>query len=343
MNEKKIAIIIGVIVAVLYIGIEPLAHAVMHPIPPVDYEYSDLENNSRSGDAKKGQQLVRAHCSMCHSVEVDLGAAPVSRKALKREFGAMFDEDSEASYQKYLALYQSKQFGVVPLDLSNVGRIYHNKFLASFIKRPAHTAFEATYMKHAQKKFEQKLATLKTDQEREAFVAEQFKAQNDYKERKKISMPNFTKLSDQQIADIMSYLNLISRDLTPKETTELACGRCHSVRLGGIQAGTDADELKRHFGTVPPDLSMMFKSKGAGYLHAFINDPQSIILGSKMPRAGLDRQNQQKVIDYLEQVADPKKEERLTVAWWVMGYFVIFALVTYAWYRNEKERITEKE
>lgn len=344
MNERKIVLILALVIAVIYIGIEPLAHAVMHPLPEADHNYSDLEKLPQTGDAKEGQKLVRAHCIMCHNVSVDLGSAHISKKALTREFGTKYDANSQASYEKYSLLSLANHFGVVPLDLSNVGRMYDKNFLANFIKRPAHASFESSFLRHKDASFKAELEELLEDHNDTTEVIYKFKADYEagiraYKKEKKISMPDFTKLKDSQIGDIVAYLDLISRDLNPKETTELACGRCHSVELGHIAMTTEEGALKEHFGATPPDLSMMYKSRGKAYLHAFLTDPQSIILGSKMPRIGLDIASQEKVISYLESVADPKKQERESLAWWVIGYFIFFSLVTYLWYRNEYDRI----
>lgn len=342
MNEKKIVLILAGVIAVIYIGIEPLAHAVMHPLPKVDYSYGDLADMPIEGNAKEGQKLVRSHCTMCHSVSIDLGASPISKMALKREFGDLYDENSQASYDKYCALSQARHFGVVPLDLSNVGRMYDPKFLANFIKRPAHASFESTYVKYKKALFQEELSEFK-EQSDEAlqFTADYEKSMRNYLLEAKISMPDFTKLSDARIGDIVAYLDLISRDLSPKEATELACGRCHSVDLAGIAMTTEKEALHEHFGSTPPDLSMIYKSRGEAHLHAFLNDPQAIILGSKMPRIGLNKASQQKIITYLESVADPKKEERESLAWLIIGYFLLFAVVTYLWYKNEYERIHE--
>ncbi|MCQ2646970.1 cytochrome c1, partial [Helicobacter pylori] len=44
MKEFKILIILIVVVGVIYYGVEPYAHSVMHPkVAPADFAFKDLE------------------------------------------------------------------------------------------------------------------------------------------------------------------------------------------------------------------------------------------------------------------------------------------------------------
>ncbi len=113
------------------------------------------------------------------------------------------------------------------------------------------------------------------------------------------------------------------------------CGRCHGVKYDKVVAKADISTLKPYLGSIPPDLSQMIKSQGEEYLHKFINDPQKILLGTGMPRVGLTEETEAKVINYLDVVGDPKKEDRGELG----KYFILFALVlaffAYAWKKNE--------
>jgi len=86
-----------------------------------------------------------------------------------------------------------------------------------------------------------------------------------------------------------------------------------------------------YMGTLPPDLSMMIRSKGAEYLTTFINNPQKQLAGTSMPRVGLNEKAQNQVIAYMEKVGDRKKAEREDLGYKLIGYMVLFTLLAYAW------------
>ncbi|MEA2110652.1 MAG: c-type cytochrome [Campylobacterota bacterium] len=116
MKEFKVLGTIVALVLVMYYGIEPYAHHVMHPEPaPADYKFSDLKNvdTSLKGDVANGKDLVAANCTACHSMESE-GFPKL-----------MPDADSAAAY------------GVVPPDISTSGKIYETNYLANFIFDPA--------------------------------------------------------------------------------------------------------------------------------------------------------------------------------------------------------------
>jgi ubiquinol-cytochrome c reductase cytochrome c1 subunit len=84
-------------------------------------------------------------------------------------------------------------------------------------------------------------------------------------------------------------------------------------------------------GSNPPDLSMIIRARNAEYLETFINDPQKNIPGTSMPRVGLDKESQDKLINYLEQIGDSKKDERTTLGFFMIGFFIILAILAYLW------------
>jgi len=147
----------------------------------------------------------------------------------------------------------------------------------------------------------------------------------------KTAMPNLG-LTEQQAVSVVAYLKTLSdHNLTDKQITEAACGYCHTVTYAGITRVVSDKRIKEYLGKVPPDLSMMIKSRGEEYLQSFINNPQTAIPGTAMPRLGLTKESQEKVIAYLDEVGDPKKEERNALGIWVIGYMVILTLLTYLW------------
>lgn len=119
----RLIVVVG-IVGIIYWGVEPLAHSVMHPeLPEPDFSYSDMPEYP-GGDAAKGKDLVLANCTACHGLEAEGMTAP------------MAPTDSAAAY------------GVVPPDLTTAGTIYHERYLVGFLKNPV----KATHTSH---KFDQ--------------------------------------------------------------------------------------------------------------------------------------------------------------------------------------------
>ncbi|MDD3465933.1 MAG: c-type cytochrome [Campylobacterales bacterium] len=183
-------------------------------------------------------------------------------------------------------------YGVVPPDLSNVAAIYDHNFLANFIQNP-----EATVKAKAGK----------------------------------YAMPALG-ISPEDAASIVAYLDSIAnKNLSAKQITEEACARCHNIKYEGVKRVVTDARIKEYMGSTPPDLSQMIKSKGEHYLDNFINNPQRLLPGTAMPRVGLTKEAQAKVVEHLEKVGDPKKEERNSLGLWLIGYFAILTVLTYLW------------
>jgi len=184
-----------------------------------------------------------------------------------------------------------KAFNVVPPDLSNIGVMVAQHFLFNFIKNPQNAT-----------------------------------------KNPKFAMPPMSQLSDQQVMDIVVYLQSVAdKKFTGKDVLKDACTRCHSVKYQKIQAFTEEKYLQKYLGKVPPDLSLKGKSKDKEYLEAFINNPQTVLAGTSMPRLGLTEEATSKVITYLELIADPHKEERKKIGIWVLAYMLVGVVLTYAW------------
>lgn len=192
-------------------------------------------------------------------------------------------------------------YGVVPPDLSSSGYLYNESYLAEFIANPAKAS-----------KIEHKFADGSASH----------------------PMPGYEWLGEQGIADIVAYLKSIPSSLTNKEAFEEACVRCHSMKYAGLTSLTDDASIKGYMGKLPPDLSMMFKSRGEHYVHNFINDPQKLLPGTSMPRVGLTEKAEKQVVTYMESISDPKKEERNDLGPKVLVYLVIFTIFAYLWKRR---------
>jgi ubiquinol-cytochrome c reductase cytochrome c1 subunit len=193
-------------------------------------------------------------------------------------------------------------YGVVPPDLSNAGTIYNETFLANFIKNPV----VATHLSH--------------------------KFDKDYTSGKMYPMPSYSWMSDQDIADMVAYFKSIgSTKLTGKEIFNEACSRCHDMKYDKIIATTPDENIKPYMGSMPPDLSMMIRSRGDHYLYTFINEPQKLLQGTSMPRVGLNKESEAKVVEYMEQIGDSKKDERESLGIKIIIFTVIFTILAYLW------------
>ncbi len=329
MREIKIVLVLVFFTLLTYYGIEPYAHHIMHPhTAEADYKFSDLNADTTgvdaatvnsmiaSGDAAKGKEQVMSNCTACHSVKAD-------------DMAMMSDADLIAAN------------GLLPPDLSNAGSLYDDVFLFNFIKDPATTAFNTTYEMHKKEELAHAKMSAATKDAQEALVRAHQKAVEGFKSKKMETfskMPSFSWLGDEEIANIVAYFNSIAtpvEKLTDKEVAINACGRCHSIDYDKVKVNANIDTLKPYLGSTPPDLSQMIKSKGDEYLHRFINDPQKLLLGTGMPRVGLTKEAEAKVVEYLDRVGDPKKEQRDGLG----KYFILFALVlaffAYGWKKNE--------
>ena len=91
-------------------------------------------------------------------------------------------------------------------------------------------------------------------------------------------------------------------------------------------------------GKLPPDLSIIIRARSEHFLKTFVEDPQSQLHGTAMPRVGLTAEGYEKVVQHLEEVGDPSKPARESLGWKVILYFVIFSILAYLW----KQKIWSK-
>ncbi len=96
-------------------------------------------------------------------------------------------------------------------------------------------------------------------------------------------------------------------------------------------AFADLQALKASFGKIPPDLSTMYLSRGAGYLYNFISDPQKVLPGTSMPKLFFpeyDKEAPQKVakiVAYMRSVNEPppgEKAKRALMGVVTIAYFI---------------------
>lgn len=307
-RELKILAVVVFFTLVTYWGVEPFAHSQMHKhVEDENFAYKDLPALKAKGDPAKGKELVMGAgaCTGCHGIKAEGIAAPMDAST------------AAASY------------GVNPPDLSHVGALLDERFLAALIKNPAHA----------------------------------LKVEHKFSDSRPFPMTAFFGAGgdiDQEIADMVAYLKQVASkgEVTPKEAYEMACGRCHAMRydkwtqLGEtpkfkyekdalahkIKVLDYQDHLKKYLGKLPPDLSIIIRARSEEFLKTFVENPQSQLPGTAMPRVGLTAEGYEKVVKHLEEVGDPSKPERDSLGWKVILYFVIFSILAYLW----KQKIWSK-
>lgn len=316
LRELKILAFVVVAVGVLYWGVEPLAHSIFHPkTAPVDFAFSDLEKLPTSGNAENGKALASLYCVACHSIE-------------KEGFPANMDNESAIM-----------AYGVVPPDLSSIGALYDGNFLANLIKDPV-KALKLGH-KFGTDKFFPMSATPISDAEIGDMVAyfESIGAKNlealafespEYKAK----VEAINKSGGANISDKKHELNALKEHYLNKATFKEACVRCHSMKYDDILSTAPESSILGYMGAKAPDLSMMIRSRGADYLHKFINDPQKMLVNASMPRVGLNETSQKRVVAYIDSIGDSKKDERVFVGIVLIGFMSIMAILAYLWKRK---------
>lgn len=357
MKEFKILAIIAALVGITYYGIEPYAHHEMHPpVAPADFTYDGKQEvklytktmDEKLAAAKENVVLQTAELAKATDVKAKESITKKLEKA-KSEV-ATLPATAQAEAQRRTDFWKTANdtaaltgnavngkvlvdanciachgidaagmpmamsnadaaasYGVVPPDLSSSGAIYDAKYLVAFVTNPVDAM-------HIQEKYSPESGKI-------------------------FPMPAYNWMQPQEIADVVAYLkSLPMKKLEGKEahkaTFEAACGRCHSMQYASFSSTTPTDALKTYMGTTPPDLSQYIKSRGEHYLHDFINDPQTLLAGTSMPRVGLTEAAQHDVIAYMEEIGDPKKVEREALGLWVMLYTLVFAILAYLWKRK---------
>lgn len=365
MRELKIFLVVVVFTALVYWGVEPYAHSVMKPhVAPANFNFAEEdisfakgiveakelalneaqknndENQTASaqkaldlakqnlakdealwasvekinfakGNAAKGKEFFESNCFACHGLKEDGIAANITDSSL----------------------------GVIPPDLSSAGVIFDEKFLAALVLNPSLAL-----------KVEHKFG--------DAFIMPAYNAETSGESEEVVN---------ENIANLIAYLKEIGHKFEAKQNSEIkteieakyanlenspektaliekdiifakdrisfieACGRCHDMKYDGYFTPSKAEDLKNYLGSIPPDLSMMIRSRGSQYLNDFINNTQKLLPGTAMPRVGLNEDTQAKVISYIEKVGDSKKDERESLGIYIMIFFVILSIFAIAW------------
>ncbi len=322
MRELKIFAIVAFFSLLTYYLVEPYAHHEMHKrvdaqgneihIESHGFKYNgtaDIEEAKRAGDKDK-----------IHDKTV-FWASVAKVAALKGNASA-----GEADFANCMGCHGAgmNMGGVIPPNLDHAGAIYDKNYLIALIKDPA----MASNVDHK------------------------------YKDTSTHPMGSIKAMlkDDQAIANVVAYvIEKKAGEVTPKEAYSEACMRCHAVRYGKLtQLGDtpkfkykkdelahqikvieEQDRVKAYMGKLPPDLSIMIRARSEHFMETFVENPQSQLAGTSMPRVGLSHEGYEKVKEYLIEVGDPSKSKREAVGPWVMAFFIIFTLFAFLWKKSQ--------
>ncbi len=342
---KKELFILSVVVAfslLTYWLVEPFAHSQMHPhveskgftyhgstdIAEVDNKIAKIRKDIEAEKAKE-----KPDDKKLGMLQADMNAAEERRDAKKLFWAdveriAALTGDATAGEAVFASCTSCHMEGAVPMggvvppDLKTSGALYDRNYLIGLIKDPA----MASNVDH-------KFSIVRNHQ---------------------MDSVKYMVSSDEDIVNVIAYMQSIApkhEEITPEIAFQDACGRCHDVRYNQWTIiGTkpsfkdrrdemafdikhlDAQEgITGYMGKLPPDLSMYIRSRGKHYIEAFVEDPQQLLLGTSMPRVGINAESAEKVLAYLEEAGDPKAEERNRIGKYVMIYMVFFILAAFLW------------
>jgi len=368
MKELKILGIVAAFTLVLYWGVEPFAHSQMHKhveghglayTGAAEHEAleekvstlteesatvkealeADKEQLASASDETKAalQKKVDAGTKRLQDIPTEIATA----KALQAKKKAFWSDVKSIAALKGDATAGEATFamcagchmpgaanmgGVTPPNLDHAGTIYDKNYLIALVKDPA----MASNVDHK------------------------------YADTSMHPMGSISSMvsAPQDIANVVAFIKAKkSAEVTPKEAYEEACMRCHANRYGKLtQLGTapktksniktghdigamqyaqkvaqEQESLANYLGKLPPDLSIMFRARSEHFLETLIENPQSQLAGTAMPRTGLNHEGMEKVMEYLEETGDPSAHARKEVGPWVIGFLVIFTILAYLW------------
>ncbi|EDO9506211.1 TPA: cytochrome c1 [Campylobacter coli] len=368
MREIKIFLVVVVFTALVYWGVEPYAHSVMKPhVAPANFDYAAedtayakgiiaekeiaLEDAKKSNDAKRiesaQKDLDKAKENLAKVEELWADVAKIDftkgNAAKGKEF---FNNNCFACHgvkeDDIAANITDSSLGVIPPDLSSAGVIFDEKFLAALIMNPAlalkvdhkfgdafiMTAYNSEVSGDSEELVNANIADV---------IAYLKEVGLKFEAKENATIKQEAELKYSKIEDANEKSALVEKEIAfakDKSTFIEACGRCHDIKYDNFFTPSNHNDLANYLGSVPPDLSMMIRSRGEQYLHDFINNTQKLLPGTAMPRVGLTEDAQVKVVSYLEKVGDSKKEERESTGIYIMIFFVILSIFAIGWKRS---------
>jgi len=322
MRELKIFAVVAFFSLLTYYLVEPYAHHEMHK--KVDAEGNEIVIENHGFTYSGTDDIMQAE-----------RAGDAAKVAAKKAFWADVADVAklegnavagEAGFAMCMGCHNGANMnmgGVIPPNLDHAGAIYDKNYLIALIKDPAMASnvdhkYEDTMM--------HPMGSIKS------------------------------MMSDnQQIADVVAYmLEHKAGEVTPKEAYMEACARCHAVRYDKVtQLGEtpsfkyekdalayrikvieEQDAVKAYMGKLPPDLSMIIRARSHHFMETFIENPQSQLPGTSMPRVGLNKEGYEKVEAYLTEAGDPSKVKREAIGPFVIGFFIIFSILAFLWKKH---------
>ena len=322
MKELKIFGVVAFFTLLLYWGVEPFAHSQMH---------KHVEGHGFAYDGTADIEEAEARVAVAKETGVKLEKAEATAKT-KKEFWAGVAKISklqgdavagEAGFGMCAGCHMDGAMnmgGVIPPSLDHAGVLYDKNYLIALIKNPA----MASNVDHK------------------------------YADTMMHPMGSVSSMfpDDQQIADVVAFLLAKKAgEVTTKEAFADACGRCHAMRyakttqLGDtpkfkykkdelandIKIIEEQDKVKAYMGKLPPDLSMMIRARGHHFMETFVENPQSQLAGTSMPRTGLSHEGYEKVKAYMTEIGDPSKPAREELGPKVLLFFIIFTVLALLW------------
>ncbi|EAK2498148.1 cytochrome c1 [Campylobacter coli] len=368
MRELKIFLVVVVFTTLVYWGVEPYAHSVMKPhVAPANFDYAAedtayakgiiaekeiaLEDAKKSNDAKRiesaQKDLDKAKENLAKVEELWADVAKIDftkgNAAKGKEF---FNNNCFACHgvkeDDIAANITDSSLGVIPPDLSSAGVIFDEKFLAALIMNPAlalkvdhkfgdafiMTAYNSEVSGDSEELVNANIADV---------IAYLKEVGLKFEAKENATIKQEAELKYSKIEDANEKSALVEKEIAfakDKSAFIEACGRCHDIKYDNFFTPSNHNDLANYLGSVPPDLSMMIRSRGEQYLHDFINNTQKLLPGTAMPRVGLTEDAQVKVVSYLEKVGDSKKEERESTGIYIMIFFVILSIFAIGWKRS---------
>ncbi len=313
MKELKIFGVVAAFTLLLYWGVEPFAHSQMHAhVEGHDFVY---DGTADIAEATKAEKKDKVDAKKAFWADV----AKVGK--MKGDAAA-----GEAGFATCMGCHTGMPInmgGVIAPALDHAGAIYDKNYLIALIKDPA----MASNVDH-------KYADTSTHP---------------------MGSIKMMMTDDQQIADVVAYMMAKKAgEVTTKEAFAEACGRCHAMRyaktsqLGDIpkfkyekdtlsykvKILEEQDKVKEYMGKLPPDLSMIIRARSHHFMETFVENPQSQMAGTSMPRVGLSKAGYEKVEAYMTEIGDPSKPAREELGPKVLLFFLVFTFLAFLWKKS---------
>jgi ubiquinol-cytochrome c reductase cytochrome c1 subunit len=80
---------------------------------------------------------------------------------------------------------------------------------------------------------------------------------------------------------------------------------------------------------------MIIRARGHHFMETFVENPQSQLPGTSMPRVGLSHEGYEKAKAYLTEIGDPSKPAREELGPKVLLFFIIFTGLAFLWKKSK--------